>query len=232
MVAHTALAIVAVVALLGSTVAVADTGVFSTAGAGNMNLGSLSPGQNGTAKVTTSVTVANASEYKLQKTMEDRIGSVFSSLQVSVSLNGQTYNLTKDEGASHLYLKNGTYKVTVNLKYHVRNEVQSANVTSVPFVFLQQTENETADNDSGFGNVVMHGNNTGMQSNSTGEHDNETGDSASANLPFNGDGSMQYENGSGRIALVTMTFHVNGNAGDMDGHDTGTARKTEEIIAV
>ncbi len=233
MVAHTALAIIAVVALLGGTAAVADTGAFSTASAGNMNLGTLSPGQNGTAKVTTSITVANSSEYKLQKTMEDRIGSVFSSLQVSVSLNGQTYNLTRDEGASHVYLKNGTYKVTVNLKYHVRNEVHSANVTGVPFLFLQQAENETADNESGFIHVEMHGNDTGMQNNnSTGSNDTETGDSAPAALPYDDGAAMQNNSSSGRMVLATMTFHVNGNAGDMDGNDAGTARKTEESIAV
>ncbi len=206
MVARAALAIVAVVSLLGSAVAVAETGAFNTSGAGTVNLGILAPGSNGTASATTSVTISNSSEYKIQRTMEDRIGSVFSSFMLNVTVNGHSFNLSHDQGDSQIYLKNGTYSISMKLTYQVRNQVHSANKSTVPFLFLQEVPNGSMENEPGDHN--------GSFDNQTGAG-NTTDSSVSVITPFDqGSANDTNDSGSSRIVAFTLTFQVNGNAGN------------------
>lgn len=226
MVAQAALAIVAVIALVGGTVAAGESGVFNTANAGNVNLGTLAPGANGTVSATTSVTIANSSEYKIQKTMEDRIGSVFSMAQVSVTINGHTYNLSKDQGESKLQLNNGTYKVTLNFAYQVRQNALPANLSKVAFLFLQPIENDSFENESeNHGNLSEVGDNSGNQSLNV----NETNDSSQNATSFEqGNSSSAGDNNSQRVVLFTMTLKVNGNTVNQGEHETEASNKTED----
>ena len=210
MVAHSILAIVAIVAAVGLG-ATAATGMFSTSSAGNIDLGTLVPGQMGNATTTTTVHVTNNTTYKIGVENRDRIGSVFSPLVVTLAVNGQTFNVTSEPWNTHVTLSNGTYSFNVKLSYAVRDMVHSANESNVPFLFLHpaemenesgdhEFENETGDNDtqdSGITASLVAADNSTGDNNSQGQNNNEQGD-----------------NGTNNIVLAALTFHVNGNAGD------------------
>lgn len=229
--AHAALAVVAVIALLGSAVAAGEVGVFKAPNGGNVNLGTLTPGQNGTVKASAIVSISNSTEYKIQKTSEDRIGSVFSTLQMTVSINGITFNMTHEQENAKIFLKNGSYRVTMSLTYKVKQIVSSVNGSNVPFVFLQPVSNETEDNATG---------ELGDQLNST---DNLSGSdvaSSNGNISSNivttyeqSDNSTNSNNNSnpGRITLFTLTFKVNASSGNTGEQETGDSSKSQDSLS-
>ena len=210
MVAHAALVALALVAIVGGGLgAAAMTGAFNTSSAANLNLGTLSPGENGSATATTTVHVSNGTTYKFQLEKEDRIGSTFSNFAVSVAVNGNTYNLTCERNDSHVNLSAGTYTFTVHLNYTVRSEVQSLNKTGVAFLFLHpaEQENETGDN----------------------ETHNGTSDSVVYASSMNGSEQDQQDNSS-RIVLFALTFQVNGNIGsEHQQNDTVVTRVAQAL---
>ena len=216
MVAHSILAIVAVIAAVGLG-ATAATGILTPSTGGVMNLGNLAPGQAGNATATVTVHVTNSTVYKIGLEKRDSIGSVFSKFAVTVSVNGQLYNVTGEPENTHIKLSNGTYSINVKLSYEVRNMVHTANATNVPFLFLHPSEmenqsgehefeNETGDNntkDSGSSITVFAMENE-SGNNSQGQNNNNQGDNATSNS----------------IVLASLTFHVNGNAGSGDGNES------------
>lgn len=219
MVAHIAIAILAAIALAGTGAAIAvDNGAFTSSGSGVLDLGTLSPGQNGTASTTATISVANNTTYKLQRTMEDRTGSVFSSMLASVSVNGTTYNMSMPgEDCVFIHLTSGNYTVSVNLNYTVRGMVHSVNASKVPFLFLQPIE---------------HGDNAGFH-----HHDNDTGSnngtaSASVSVTPYDNGDHQDHGNSSRITLASLTYKVNGNAGGNHGHSNDGQAKGKDSVEI
>ncbi len=216
MVAHSILAIVAVLAAVGLG-ATAATGVLTPQSGGVMNLGTLAPGQTGNATATVTVHVTNSTVYKIGLEKKDRIGSVFSKFAVTVSVNGQQYNVTGEHEDSHLKLNSGVYSISVNLSYEVRNMLHTANVTNVPFLFLHPSENENQSGEHEFENE------TG--SNSTQDSSNNVSlfamDNQSGSNNQSQDNNNQGTNAtSNSIVLASLTFHVNGNAGNDNGNES------------
>ncbi len=197
MVAHAALAILAIIAVAGMGTAAA-TGAFSTASSGNFDLGTLVPNQAGNATATTTVHVTNTTYYKFEMEKEDRIGSAFSVFSVSVTVNGHTYNLTGDHNDSRILLNAGTYTFTVHLEYKVRGMVHSANESNVAFLYLHPTGNDTQDGSAGY---------VAADSTDSGSH-----------------------NGSSRIVLASLTFQVQGNAGNPNDNGSSDSNNKDSIL--
>lgn len=193
MVAHAALAIIAVLALAGGVSVAAATGAFNSASAGNIDLGTLVPGQSGNVTATTTLHVTNTTTYKFQLEKEDRIGSTFSTFSLSVSVNGQTYNLTSDHSNSHLNLSSGSYRFILHLSYAVRDHSPSVNQSNVAFLFLHPIENDSNDLE-------------------TQDHSNQGNGTTDGSLHFvaAGDSGQSQQNNSARLTLFTLSFKVNG----------------------
>lgn len=220
MVAHTALAILAVVAMLGTGGAYA-AGAFNMSSGSNLDLGTLTAGQTGTASSTTSIHVANATTYKFEMEMEDRIGSTFSHFGVTVSVNGNTYNLSGERNDSLINLSAGTSTFTIHLSYTVRDHVSSVNKTDIAFLYLHPIEKD-------------------LNQNNSGDH-NQTGDLNTGNTGVQGAGSLLADgsshsngesNSSQHIALFSLTFQVSGNVGQgSDDQSSDSSRGESQQIS-
>lgn len=210
MVAHAALVIVAVLALSGGLTAAAATGALTTS-SGNINLGTLVPGQAGNVTATSTLHVTNSTAYKLQMEMEDNIGGSFSTFAVSVSVNGSSYNITSEHSDTHLNLSAGTYTFTLHLSYQVRDHAPSTNVSKAAFLYLHPIESETGDHSS---------------------QDNSTTDSSVHYVAFDGSNQTQ-QNNSNRLTLFTLTFQVNGTtASQHEDQNLGTTNKDSVSLLV
>lgn len=196
MVAHAALAIFAVLALAGGVSVAAATGAFGSASNGNIDLGTLVPGQSGNVTASTTLHVTNSTTYKFQLEKEDRIGGTFSTFAASVSVNGHTYNLTSNESDSHLNLSTGSYKFTLHLSYTVRDHAPSVNQSKVAFLFLHPIENDSQDLE-------------------TQDHNKQGNTTTDGSLHFGaaGDSGQAQQNNSTRLTLFTLSFTVNGASG-------------------
>ncbi len=204
MVAHAALAIIAVLALAGGVSAAAATGVLGTS-SGNIALGTLVPGQAGNVTATTTLHVTNTTSYKFQLEKEDRIGGTFSTFAVSVSVNGQTYNLTSDHSESHFNLTSGSYTFTLHLSYKVRDQAHSVNQSKVAFLFLHPVENDSQD----------------LETQDHANSGNSTSDSSVHFVAAGDSGQSQHDNSS-RITLFTLSFKVNAANGVSTDQNQGT----------
>lgn len=209
MVAHAALAIVAVLALTGGLSAAAATGAFMTS-SGNINLGTLVPGQAGNVTATASLHVTNASAYNFQLEKEDRIGGSFSTFAVSVSVNGHTYNLSSEHNDSHLNLSSGTYSFTLHLSYVVKDHAASANVSKAAFLFLHPIGNDSVDHE--------------VQGTST---------DSSVHYASASDTGQSHQNNSTRLTLFTVTFKVSGvNQSSHEDQSQGVSNKDSIMVSL
>lgn len=225
MVAHSILAIVAVIAAVGLG-ATAATGILTPSAGVVMNLGNLAPGQTGNATATVTVHVTNSTVYKIGLEKRDQIGSVFSHFAVSVSVNGQLYNVTGEPENTHIKLNDGVYSISVKLSYEVRNMVHTANATNVPFLFLHPSEMENQSGAHEFENETGDNNTKDSGSSITVfAMENESGNSSKVQ-----DYNNQGENAtSNSIVLASLTFHVNGNAGSDNGNEASDASRTTPV---
>ncbi len=200
MVAHSILAAIAVVSVLGVGAAAAS-GIFSNSGSGNFDLGTLTPGETGSATATATVDLANASMYEFELEMEDRIGSTFSHFSLVVTVNGQTFNLTSDHSEKHLSLSSGTHTFSAKLGFTVRDIARSFNVSNVGFLFLHPVESQL----------------------------NHSADHGISSVQASSEGSFQPGNGSSqRITLFTISFHFSGNLGP--GHEDRSSDSNRESL--
>ncbi len=210
MVAHIALVVVAIVAMVTGG-AVAAAGMFNTSSAGNLNLGTLTPGQTGNATATTTVHVSNTTRYIFQLEKEDRIGSTFSYFAVHVSVNGQTLNLTGERNDSQINLSSGTYTFTLQLSYAVRDLVQNVSESNVAFLFLHPVTNEMNEND-------------------TDSSHNGTTDGSIQVVSADNSGTNNQSNAN-RLALFTLTFLVHGNIGDNNEADISDTARSYAVLS-
>ncbi len=214
MVAHSILAIIAVIAVAGLGTAAA-TGMLTPSAVGSINLGTLSPGQAGNATTTATVHVTNATTYKIGLEKRDLIGSVFSKFMVSVSVDGHTYNITNEPGNTPLKLNNGTYSFNVKISFEVRNIVHSANETKIPFLFLHPAEMENESGEHDFGKTGSNNNTQDFASIGTIQSmDNKSGNDINQGNNESGD------TGSNAVAIASFSFHVNGNAGNHNENES------------
>lgn len=181
---------------------------FITSSVGSIDLGALVPGQRGTASATSSLTVTDPSDFRIQKTKEEKMGNVFSVMMASVIVNEHAYSL-KDEGKSSIIsINSGKHKVIVNVYYKVRDEVHPVKINSIPFLLLQHAGNFNNVSNSKFDNAPTQSNRivSGQRKSSilsTSSVPPEDRTSTNGGVIFHG------------VTLTTMTFQTPGNAGVM-----------------
>lgn len=203
MVAHAALAVIAALVITGSAGAAVATGIIHTGGGDTFNLGTINPGNSGNVTISTSLNVNSSGYYHFQMEKEDHVGNTFSTFNISVAVNGTTYNLNNGElDNSGVNLSAGNHTFKISLHYVVRSNVISSNVTNVPFLYLHRSDDFADLNQSSF--------------------QNETGVNDSSVVIHTSDSNLSQQEGPHNVALAYITFNVNGNAGNNGEDHNGT----------
>ncbi len=149
MVAHSILAVLAVVAL--ATGAVSATALSSTgSGSSVFDLGTLHPGMTGNATILEKVSTGNFTSYKVEMEMEDGIAHTFSELNVSMIIDGNHYSIGHSD--MKVNLSKGTHTITVIIHYVVSDHATNTSMTAKGFLFLHpagdQNMNDLKENNS------------------------------------------------------------------------------------
>ena len=133
MVAHSILAVLAVVAL--ATGAVSATALSSSgSNSAIFDLGALHPGMTGNANITETVSTGNFTSYKVEMEMEDGIAHTFSELNVSMTIDGNHYPIGHSD--LKVNLSKGTHTITVIIHYVVSDHATNTSMADKGFLFL------------------------------------------------------------------------------------------------
>lgn len=133
MVAHSILAVLAVVAL--ATGAVSATALSSSgSNSAIFDLGTLHPGMTGNANITETVSTGNFTSYKVEMETEDGIAHTFSELNVSMTIDGNHYPIGHSD--LKVNLSKGTHTITVIIHYVVSDHATNTSMADKGFLFL------------------------------------------------------------------------------------------------